>query len=303
MAKKIKFSLAIPVAPYRDCEILESIKNLTYKKSDYEILIEHGLNPSENRNKCIKKAKHPYIYFLDDDGIIPKDFLENANKLFQKYDIDAIGGPQLTPHDDKIFARISGYALESFFGCFKMAKRYKQGELDLNTDEMSLTTANFCAKKKVFKKVGYFNKKLFPGEDPEMFDRIKNANFTIAYSPTQIMYHRRRPDLKGLVKQIFKYGNVRLKKEKILNQKPKPVFLIPSLFVIYLITLPVTLILHSAFLIPLLAYLLIAIINSAVIAIKNKSLFSIFLLPFIYLFIHIAYGLGIISFFFESKEL
>ncbi len=301
---KIKFSLAIPVAPYRDCEILTSINNLTYKKSDYEILIEHGLNPSENRNKCIKKAKHPYIYFLDDDGIIPKDFLENANKLLQKHkDIDALGGPQLTPHDDKTFARISGYALESFFGCFKMAKRYKQGELDLDTDEMSLTTANFCAKKEIFKKVGYFNPKLFPGEDPEMFDRIKKAKFKIAYSPTQIMYHRRRPDLKGLVQQIFKYGNVRLKKEKILNQKPKPVFLIPSIFVLYLITLPVTLVLHSVFLIPLLIYLIVAIINSVAIAIKNKSLFSIVLLPFIYLFIHIAYGLGIISYFFESKEL
>ena len=56
MDKKIKFSLAIPVAPYRDCEILESIKKQDYPNTHYEILIQAGPNASENRTICIKKA-------------------------------------------------------------------------------------------------------------------------------------------------------------------------------------------------------------------------------------------------------
>lgn len=302
MDKKIKFSLAIPLAPYRECEILNYIKKLDYPKSHYEILIEEGYNPSDNRNNCVKRAKHEHIYFLDDDGVIPKDFLKNANELFTKHkDLDMIGGPQLTPPDDGIFARISGYAMESFFGFFKMSKRCKQGELDLDADELSLTTANCCIKKKVFKKVGGFNPKLFPGEDPEMFDRIKKAGFKIAYSPDVIMYHRRRPTLKTMVKQIYSYGKVRQKKEEILGKKPKAVFYIPSLFTLYLVTLPFGLYLHIAFLLPLLLYIAISIISALIITIKEKNFLSLILVPIIYFFIHVSYGLGMIAHFFDEK--
>ena len=300
MDKKIKFSLAIPVAPYRDCEILESIKKQDYPKSHYEILIQAGTNASKNRNICIKKAKNPYIYFLDDDGIIPKDFLSKANEFFQKHKkIKSMGGPQLTPKDDKTFAKISGYTQESFLGSFKMGQRYKLGEVNLDADELSLTTANFCAKKEVFKKVGLFNTELWPGEDPEMFDRIKRI-YKIAFNPTTIIYHRRRPTLKGLCKQIYNYGKVRQKKEAILGQTASPVFYIPAIFTLYLISLPLTLLLSTLFIIPIIIYTLAIIANGIHITIKEKSPLSLILVPIINLFIHISYGLGIIAYFFDN---
>lgn len=299
----MKFSLAIPVAPDRDCEILNSINKLDYSKKDYEVLIEKGLNPSDNRNRCIKKAKFDLIYFLDDDAVLPSNFLERAKEFFDRYpDVDLVGGPQLTPGDDKGFAKVSGYAVESFFGCFKMSQRYKKGKLNLDADEMSLTSANCCVKKKVFDKVDDFNPKFFPGEDPEIFDRIKSAGFKMAFNPELVIYHRRRADIKGFLKQFYRYGKVRLKKEKSVGGKPNFVFFIPSLFTLYLFGLPLSYF-SSFYLIPLGIYFLIAILFSIFIGVKKRSLSGFLFVPFVFFLMHISYGLGLISYFFDRKSL
>jgi succinoglycan biosynthesis protein ExoA len=143
-----------------------------------------------------------------------------------------------------------------------------------------------------------FNTDLWPGEDPEMFDRIKR-HFKIAFNPTTIIYHRRRPTLKGLCKQIYNYGKVRQKKEKILGQTASPVFYIPAIFTLYLLSLPLTLLLSNLFIAPIIIYLIAIIGNGIHIAFKEKSPLSLILVPIINLFIHISYGLGIIAYFFD----
>src|SRR3989344_7895011 len=196
----MKISIVIAVAPNRDAEVLSSLKNVDYPKKNYEVIVVKGLNPSENRNNGVKKAKGDIIAFIDDDAIVHKDILKNAERFFNKYkNIDIIGGPQLTPKNDKWFARISGYALESYFGANKMSKRYKIGKLDFDADENSLTSANCFVRKNVFKKINGFNVKLFPGEDPEFFAMAKKNGFKIAYAPNVVIYHRRRASLPNLM--------------------------------------------------------------------------------------------------------
>ncbi|MBU2633714.1 MAG: glycosyltransferase [Nanoarchaeota archaeon] len=286
--KKIRFSIIIPVAPNRSTEVLKSLKKLDYLKKDYEIITKKGNNPSENRNNGIKEAKGEIIVLLDDDAIVNKNILKNAESFFKKYpQIGIVGGPQLTPKTDKFFAKVSGYVLSSFFGTHKMSKRYKKGKLDLNANEMSITSAICFVKKNVFKKIGYFNPKLFPGEDPEFFSRAKIKNIKIAYNPNLIIYHRRRSNLFSFIKQFFNYGKVRPK----VNKKPNPIFFTPSLFVIYLILLPF---LPTIFLIPLYLYILLDLLFSLFLAIKNLNIIALILLPFIFPIIHISYGIGLI---------
>src|SRR3989344_9005028 len=134
---KPKFSIVIAVAPYRNAEVFNSLKNLDYDKKKYEIIVKHGYNASENRNYGVKKARGEIIYLLDDDAIVDKNILKNAEEFFNKYKADIVGGPQLTPKDDNFFAKIFGTAIESFWGSYKMASRYKKGKLNLNADERS----------------------------------------------------------------------------------------------------------------------------------------------------------------------
>ena len=60
----MKFSIIIPLAPERNCEVKESLKNLDFNKKDYEVIIEVGKNPSLNRNNGAKKAKFKILCFF-----------------------------------------------------------------------------------------------------------------------------------------------------------------------------------------------------------------------------------------------
>ncbi|MDO8517227.1 MAG: glycosyltransferase [Nanoarchaeota archaeon] len=292
----IKFSLIIPVAPDRNAEIIESISHIDYPKSKFQVIVVKGKNPSENRNKGAAQAKGEFLAFLDDDAVIDKDILKNAENFFgNNKNIDIVGGPQLTPKDEKGFALKSGYALSSKFGAWKMANRYSGTKEVYDVDETMLTSANLFCKKRVFDKIK-FDPNLFPGEDPKFIEDAKKEGYKVAYSPNLIVYHRRRATLKGLIKQIFNYGKTRPKKESLINTIKKPFFVIPSLFVLYLVGLMILSFISYSYIwfIPLGLYLLMDFLFSIYESVKNNSFYSIFYLIFIFPIIHISYGLGMI---------
>lgn len=291
----MRFSIIIPLAPERKCEVKESAENLDFNKKDYEIIIFGGKNPSLNRNKGAEKAKGEILCFLDDDAKIEKNILKKANELFNKYNLDILGGPQLTPNDDKYFAKTSGYAMADFFGTSFMSNRYKKGKLNLNANENDLTSAICFVKRDVFKKLRGFNLDLFPGEDPEFFYRAKKEGYKIAYSPEIFIYHRRRPTLISLLKQFYNYGFTRVKKERALGNRINFLYLLPSFFLIYLILVIPLSFLNNLFIVPLIIYIALILISSLKQAIIFKDLKSIFILPFIYPLIHLSYGYGLLK--------
>ena len=286
----MEFSIIIPIAPNRNAEVLECLKKIDYPKNKYEILVEKGLNPSENRDRGIKKAKYEKLVFLDDDAYIEKDFLLNLKNFFDKYpDYDIVGGVQLTPDSDSKFSKISGIALSSFFGAYRMKNRYIAAKLNLDACEKDITSAICIIKKSVFNKISSFNPKYFPGEDPDLFIRAKEKNCKIAYDPNIKIYHKRRPSFSSFVKQIYFYGRVR---PRISKNILSSVFIFPSLFLIYLIFLPALIFFHWLFLLPLVVYVVLAILSSLYESIKAKNILAFILLPFLYLTMHLTYGFG-----------
>lgn len=293
--KKPYISAVVAVAPERDCEVMNSLKNMNYLKDRFEVIVKVGKNPSENRNKGVKSSRGEIIAFLDDDAVLDPNLFRNTEKFFNEHpEVDVVGGPQLTPKDDGFFAKTSGYAIESFFGTFRMSKRYTKGRLEMDTDETALTSANCFVRKKVFSKVAGFDPRLFPGEDPEFFSRVKRNGFKLAYSPELIIYHRRRADFFGFCRQFFSYGKVRLEKEKIGKSLPGLVFFMPSLFLIYLALLPLLVYLFSwGIALPFALYLIIASIVSFYILFTKRAV-GFFLLPFLFLSLHLSYGAGML---------
>ncbi len=299
----VKFSIIIAVAPWRDAEILKYLEELDYPINEYEIIIEKGRNPSNNRNRGAEKANGKFIVFIDDDALIDKFHLKRIENFFEKYpNIDIVGGPQLTPRDDKLFGKLSGYALSSFFYGGPLCNRYKKGKINFNANENYLTSANLICKKQIFKKIK-FNPKLWPGEDPEFLANAKNHGFKIVYSPNIFIYHRRRNNLKKLIYQFYNYGKTRIEKEKFRKADFSLMFMIPALFFLYLYIIAYLLlisIISSYFILgyivsaPLIAYILLSLLFSFIQTIKNKNPLLLFVLPFIFVIIHLSYGLGII---------
>jgi glycosyltransferase involved in cell wall biosynthesis len=297
----MRFSLIIPVAPYRNAEILNSIKELDFPEKKYELIVEPGTNPSENRNRGFEKSKGEIIVLLDDDAVVHKDLLKNADNFFKEYpEVDIVGGPQLTPLDEKGFAKISGYALSSKFGGWNTSNRYEKKKLNLDADDTYLTSAIMFCKRKVMDKVK-FDVNLWPGEDPKFIADAKKEDFKIAYNPDLIIYHRRRPTLKALIKQIFNYGRVGPLKEKFSETIKRPFFLVPSLFIFYLISIiifldlrlfGINLISNGILFFPLVLYIILNLLFSFYESVKKRDARGIFLLPFIFSVIHISYGAG-----------
>jgi len=314
----MRFSFVIPVALYRDAEVLESLKNLDYPKKEYEVIIERGENPSRNRNKGAEKAKGEIIIFLDDDAKIEKNFLKKAEKFFEDYGVDVVGGPQLTPKDDKRFAKISGYVLTSIFGGFSIRNRYKRGRIDLDADERKISSANLLCKREVLQKIK-FNPKLWPGEDPDFINRCKENGFIVAYSPDIFVYHRRRANLSGFVRQIFSYGKTRPAIRTERKRKINFFFLVPSFFLIYILMLILMNFfvvsksltgsivgIHQSVLVlfysPFILYVLLNLLFSLFISLKEKDLLGLLVLPFLFFMLHISYGLGLIIGLIKKKK-
>jgi GT2 family glycosyltransferase len=292
----MKFSLVIPLAPERNAPIIESIKQLDYPKSEFHVVVVEGKNPSQNRNKGASKSKGDIIGFLDDDAVVDKSLLKKVEEFFEKYPrIDIVGGPQLTPRDDNYIAKISGYALSSKFGVGGISNRYKKGKLNLNADENDLTSANLFCKKEVLKEI-QFDPKLFPGEDPKFISDAKKIGLKVAYFPEMIIYHKRRPTIKGLIKQVFNYGKVRPLKESFFETLKKPFFLVPSLFVLYLMGVFIITFFWKNIILffPLILYISLNLIFSIIDLFNNKDYKAFLFLPFIYPIIHLSYGAGMI---------
>ena len=288
---KKRITLVIPVGPARSFDIKKSLQKLRNK---IEIFVGLGENPSLNRNRGILSAKTEFVAFANSHSAIPLEWPEAVEKFFDAHpQIDIVGGPQLTHRTESDFARASSYALSSLFGGADLRARYSRGKLNLEANEKHLTSANLICRRKVFTKV-MFDEKLWPGEDPKFISDAKKEGFNVAYSPDIYVYHKRRESFTDLAIQMFKYGIVRNKKEPLTSTIKKPMFLIPSAFVLYLLFLPILLIANIYFILPLIVYVILNLLSSFYESIHNKDLRILGLLPAIFFTIHATYGLGFI---------
>ena len=66
---------------------------------------------------------------------------------------------------------------------------------------------NFLIKKNVFEELGGFNNEYWPGEDSKLCEDLVYKNEgKIFYHPEVCVYHHRRDNLKGFLKQHANYG-------------------------------------------------------------------------------------------------
>lgn len=286
----MKITIVVPLAPS-----LEVTKYSLNVPKEVKLITVRGLNPSENRNKGIKKAKTPLVAFINGHTILSDYWKESVELFFKEHpEIDIVGGPQHNWREDGQFAKASGYAMGSVFGAGGVSNRYNGTKVILDADEMYLTSANLICKKKVFDKIK-FDEHLYPGEDAKLISEAKKEGFKVAYSPTIFVFNKRRETPSGLMKQIFNYGKTRPKKEGLWETITRhPSFIIPSLFVIYLTLLLPSLVVSilwqnklaiAVVLSPLILYLILNFFFS----VGNPYLFIIFPI------IHIGYGLGFLD--------
>jgi glycosyltransferase involved in cell wall biosynthesis len=247
----MKYTFVIPVKEINDY-IRQSVPAiLKIKRNDFEVLVypdettgetwsktrqiaTGAVGPATQRNLGIRDAHGEILIFVDDDAYPEKNFLEILDRDFAEQDTIAVGGPALTPRENKFWQRVSGATfLSSLSGGFP--ERYRPiGKKKFVADWPSV---NLAIRKNAFEEIGGFACEFWPGEDTKLgYDLLTKKNSRILYDPELIVYHHRREGLLKHVRQISAYGLHRgffAKKysKTSLNWR----YFMPSLFVMFII--------------------------------------------------------------------
>ena len=249
------FSIIIPVFN-RPGELSELLQSLTLQTiSDFEVVvIEDGstiksdqifasfrdrLNLlyvfQENtgqgfaRNNGMSLAKGRFFVILDSDVILPPDYLELLQNAIKSRKLDAFGGPDAAASDFSNLQKAMDYAMTSFWTTGGIRGKLK------NASKYQARGFNMGVSRKVFEAVGGFvdpNR----GEDIEWSIRIKKAGFKLELVEEAFVYHKRKNTLWSFAKQAFSFGRNRVNVSRFHPEAIKLVHLLPTFFLIFLIS-------------------------------------------------------------------
>lgn len=274
--------------------------------------------PAQKRDLGVKKSQGEIVVFLDDDAYPSKDWLKKALKYFKNQKISAVCGPGITPENDPLLAKVSGWMWASRLGsggagiyrCWPEKKRYVD----------DFPTFNLMVRKKDFWAVGGFDTNFWPGEDTKLcHDLVYCLKKKIIYDPEVLVYHHRRKIFKDHLKQLGRYGFHRGHFVKILPKTSRRIgYFLPLMFFLGIFLTPVFYFLIKlagfsiiaeflliAYLSVLSTYLGLLLLTGFWVWFKSKNLLtSVLVMPTIFIS-HLFYGWmflkGIVKKEFKSK--
>jgi cellulose synthase/poly-beta-1,6-N-acetylglucosamine synthase-like glycosyltransferase len=225
--------------------------------------------PGKKRNLGVKHAKGEICAFIDSDARPERDWLKNALRYLSDPEVVAVGGPGLTPPEDSLMQRASGYILSSFM-VGGLSNRYRKFKRAIESDDVH--SCNFIAKKYVFEKMKW-NEKYWPGEDTLLCLEIRRSGKKIIYAPDVVVYHHRKPLFKDHLRQIARFGLHRgFFAKKFPKNSLRLVYFTPLLLLLFLVAGGITSFflpeLRVLFLSLITIYLILTLIN----AILSKDL-------------------------------
>ena len=237
-------------------------------------------------NIGIKAATGNIIIRLDAHTRYAPDYFEKVVSVFKQTNADIVGGPMRIAQGNKVQKAI-GYATSTLFGIGNSSFHFETFEGFTNSVYLG------AWKKEIFRTTGLFDETFVRNQDDEFNYRAREHGFTIYQSPAIKGYYHPRKTFKDLFSQYFQYGYYKPMVLSKIKSGIRLSHLVPSTFIIYLITLPLTTSLagFTAFL-PFALYLLCNLYFAF--AAKETFLQTLYVIS-VYPLLHIAYGSGFIA--------
>ena len=241
-------------------------------------------------NVAIANATGDVISRIDAHTMLPKEFSRLVMEQIENGE-DVVGGirpciiENVTPWGKTLLATEN-----SLFGSSVNSSRHSREKQYVKT----MFHASY--RREVFDKTGLFNEKLLRTEDNEMHHRIRKAGFKLCYDPQIVSYQYARSSLKRMIKQ--KYGNgywIGL----TLGVCPGCIsiyHLVPAAFVLGILITSIMAVAGVWQLAGLMwsLYFLFCLVNTAISISRESVLPHMLCMPFLFLVLHISYGLGTI---------
>lgn len=242
-------------------------------------------------NIAIKEATCDIILRIDAHTMIPREFVSNCVRSIESGEY-VTGGPRPNiVEEDTPWKYTLLLAEKSMFGSSIAPYRKSRRKTYVKS------VFHGAYRREVFDKVGLFNENLGRTEDNEMHYRIRKAGYKICYDPRIISYQHSRGTWTKMICQ--KYGNgywIGL----TLGVCPRCFSIyhfVPGIFVLCLL-FSIALAICSNIVSPLwfltIFYGISNLIMSFITVKGEKKYIQFLLLPFIFLSLHLAYGIGTI---------
>ena len=158
-------------------------------------------------NVAIAATDSDLVLFTDDDVIVPKDWVANLVRWFDRPEVAGVGGPNFAPVESStIWQRTIDV---SFCNRFLTAGTNYGRRSKLNLEEVEqLPGVNSAYRRKILDEVGGFDQGAIGAEDVMLDHRIRMIGHKLWSDRSAVIWHRRR-GLGRAKKQIRNYGLVR----------------------------------------------------------------------------------------------
>jgi len=232
-----------------------------------------------------------YIAFTDADCLVDKEWLKTLYNSIRQTDNDVCGagGPRLVAKTDNKKEMIINTLITSFIASGANPAFHSR---DIKYIK-SIANYNAIYKKSIISKFRY-DDSLIMSDDNEINFRLRKAGYLFLNVPEAKIWHHETGSIKEFARNMFRYGvNISntVKKHRAMVTINVP---LTTLLIAYLILLvPLYYFLGLIALIPIIFYILFAVLVFLEVIIRTKSIYSF--LVFILLPVeHVAYGLGVI---------
>jgi succinoglycan biosynthesis protein ExoA len=259
------------------------------------LVFNPGRWSSAGRNAALKVARGDLIVIIDGHCELDSaHYLADIADAFARSDAACLGRPQpldvthATPLQKTIAAcRASrlGHHPDSFI--YSSAERF-----------VKASSVAVAYRRRVFELVGNFDERFDACEDVEFNHRLDRAGLGCFFSPRiQVRYHP-RGNLRGLFRQMIRYGRGRV---RLLRKHPDTFTLpgfIPAIFTLGLLMGPLLGWLspwqRAAYLGCVGLYAALVLVTSLAIGVKVRDVRGFFWAPLVFLAVHLGAGIGIL---------
>lgn len=218
------FSIVIPTFNRRDNleRCLKSIAALEFPQDLFEVVIvndggfvaseldlsvaaggaalrvvsQKNRGPAAARNTGVAMARGEFIAFIDDDCVVPRDWLNNLAKATSQTPDALIGGRTTNLFPNNVFSETSQAIVD--YVC-----RYYDGNDGRST---FFASNNITVRTSLIRDIGGFDESFRTAEDRDFCRRWADHGREFAYAPQVVVMHGHRLTLASLHAQHFSYG-------------------------------------------------------------------------------------------------
>ena len=260
---------------------IDKVKSLMNKYSSLKLLENPFRTSTHAFNIGFKYSTGKFIAFVGAHANYDKNYFTSGLDCLRRNECDVVGGP----------LKQKGKSLVGKAIALVMSSKLGVGNTEFRTEnkKMMVDSVAFAIyKREIIEQCGLMDESLPVNQDDEFHYRVKSKGYRIMMIPEMSSTYYVRDSFVKLFKQYFRYGLYKPAVLKKVSGSVRLRHLMPSLFTIYLLSLPL-MILIPIWILPMLLYFILILAQSFSF---NEILKIRFLSIPVFPLIHVSYGSG-----------